>query len=54
MVGGGERVVWVLFFRIYSVTVYFCYFFRDKVKELWDILYKLEIDKFEYGEKLKR
>uniref|UniRef100_A0A8D0Z3P3 Troponin T, fast skeletal muscle n=1 Tax=Sus scrofa TaxID=9823 RepID=A0A8D0Z3P3_PIG len=27
---------------------------RDKAKELWDALYQLEIDKFEYGEKLKR
>ncbi|NP_001301139.1 troponin T, fast skeletal muscle [Capra hircus] len=27
---------------------------RDKAKELWDTLYKLETDKFEYGEKLKR
>ncbi|XP_043308702.1 troponin T, fast skeletal muscle isoform X3 [Cervus canadensis] len=27
---------------------------RDKAKELWDTLYKLEMDKFEYGEKLKR
>nr|XP_025142736.1 troponin T, fast skeletal muscle isoform X5 [Bubalus bubalis] len=27
---------------------------RDKAKELWDTLYQLEIDKFEYGEKLKR
>nr|CAI9704902.1 unnamed protein product [Rangifer tarandus platyrhynchus] len=27
---------------------------RDKAKELWDALYKLETDKFEYGEKLKR
>ncbi|XP_023580176.1 troponin T, fast skeletal muscle [Trichechus manatus latirostris] len=27
---------------------------RDKAKELWDTLHKLETDKFEYGEKLKR
>ncbi|XP_055271202.1 troponin T, fast skeletal muscle isoform X8 [Moschus berezovskii] len=27
---------------------------RDKAKELWDTLYQLETDKFEYGEKLKR
>uniref|UniRef100_A0ABI7W6A8 Troponin T, fast skeletal muscle n=1 Tax=Felis catus TaxID=9685 RepID=A0ABI7W6A8_FELCA len=27
---------------------------RDKAKELWDTLYQLEIDKFEFGEKLKR
>ncbi|MBZ3883251.1 Troponin T, fast skeletal muscle [Sciurus carolinensis] len=27
---------------------------RDKAKELWDTLYQLETDKFEFGEKLKR
>uniref|UniRef100_A0A452TJ67 Troponin T, fast skeletal muscle n=1 Tax=Ursus maritimus TaxID=29073 RepID=A0A452TJ67_URSMA len=27
---------------------------RDKAKELWETLYQLEIDKFEFGEKLKR
>nr|XP_020826496.1 troponin T, fast skeletal muscle [Phascolarctos cinereus] len=27
---------------------------RDKAKELWDTLYKLETDKFDFGEKLKR
>ncbi|XP_010852998.1 PREDICTED: troponin T, fast skeletal muscle-like [Bison bison bison] len=27
---------------------------EDKAKELWDTLYQLETDKFEYGEKLKR
>ncbi|XP_073073463.1 troponin T, fast skeletal muscle isoform X5 [Manis javanica] len=27
---------------------------RDKAKELWDTLHKLETDKFEFGEKLKR
>ncbi|KAK2508142.1 hypothetical protein MC885_009302 [Smutsia gigantea] len=27
---------------------------RDKAKELWDTLYKLETDKFKFGEKLKR
>lgn len=27
---------------------------RDKAKELWDTLYQLELDKYEFGEKLKR
>ncbi|XP_006861088.1 PREDICTED: troponin T, fast skeletal muscle [Chrysochloris asiatica] len=27
---------------------------RDKAKELWDTLYQLETDKYEFGEKLKR
>uniref|UniRef100_M3Y2U4 Troponin T, fast skeletal muscle n=2 Tax=Mustela TaxID=9665 RepID=M3Y2U4_MUSPF len=27
---------------------------RDKAKELWDTLYQLETEKFEFGEKLKR
>ncbi|XP_016775615.2 troponin T, fast skeletal muscle isoform X1 [Pan troglodytes] len=27
---------------------------RDKAKELWETLHQLEIDKFEFGEKLKR
>ncbi|XP_048663838.1 troponin T, fast skeletal muscle isoform X1 [Marmota marmota marmota] len=27
---------------------------RDKAKELWETLYQLETDKFEFGEKLKR
>ncbi|ELK13205.1 Troponin T, fast skeletal muscle [Pteropus alecto] len=27
---------------------------RDKAKELWDTLYQLETDKFEFAEKLKR
>lgn len=31
-----------------------CHLPRDKAKELWDTLHKLETDKFEFGEKLKR
>lgn len=31
-----------------------CHPYRDKAKELWDTLYQLETDKFEFGEKLKR
>uniref|UniRef100_A0A7N4V6F9 Troponin T, fast skeletal muscle n=1 Tax=Sarcophilus harrisii TaxID=9305 RepID=A0A7N4V6F9_SARHA len=27
---------------------------RDKAKELWDTLYQLETDKYDFGEKLKR
>lgn len=47
-------MAWALPSRVYPATAHFCHLPRDKAKELWDTLYKLETDKFEYGEKLKR
>lgn len=41
-------------FRRLPASPRLCRLPRDKAKELWDTLYQLEIDKFEFGEKLKR
>lgn len=52
--GGGQRGSLGPAFRGLPATPHLCRLPRDKAKELWDTLYQLETDKFEFGEKLKR
>lgn len=47
-------MAWTLPPRAYPAKLHFRHPPRDKAKELWDTLYQLETDKFEFGEKLKR
>lgn len=51
--GGGSKVLGSAFLASPHQTPSFPSS-RDKAKELWDTLYQLETDKFEFGEKLKR
>lgn len=51
--GGGSKVLDPAFVASPHQTLLFSSS-RDKAKELWDTLYQLETDKFEFGEKLKR
>lgn len=50
--GGGSRVLGPASPTSYQTSSFPSS--RDKAKELWDTLYQLETDKFEFGEKLKR